>query len=160
MPFNPEDLNEEDILNFLHSQQAQQPNNTDLAPEQSLEQLLMSLILNPAEADAKRIRLVDDPYSGIMSEIREKVIINQAGVIEKIQEEIVNVCTLADGSAFNGYGIVRCQNCGGVVKEENTTRCLCGKVICISTGCAKGSGSYLFCSTWHRILNFLGFSLR
>ena len=152
-----QNFSEEDLLNIIREQNNQNP-------ESNLEQELMNLILNPNEVSTTRIKLVETPVSGMLSEVREGVMLNPAtGNIEKIQEQIIYFNSFDDGSTMNEFGILRCQNCGNLVREENTTRCLCGRIICISENCAKWSGlrNLFFCSKWHKFLGgTLGINLR
>jgi hypothetical protein len=135
-----------DILNLLQEQHLTPSAN------QSLEQFLIEGLLNPAEKTVRRIRLIEDPNSSVISEIREELIINQEGDPEKIEEETINICSLDDGTPMNTYGICRCQACQRLVRAENLSRCICGKTTCIMCGRFDAKTGIWFCSFWHKIL--------
>jgi hypothetical protein len=141
--------NTDDILQILQEQQGNQ--NID----QDLEQALMNMLLNPAEKTTKQIRIVEDPNNSVMSEVREKIIINDEGFPEKLEEEIINVATLDDGSPMNSYGICRCQGCSRLVSVENLSRCLCGKTSCVMCGRFDAKNGIWYCCFLHKIIGKL-----
>ena len=96
--------------------------------------------------------------NGLILETKEGTVLNKAGFIEDIKEE--SSYMLDDGTSLNG--IVRCQTCHGVVKEENLERCGCGKTCCVRPGCGKFSKSTgrWYCCKWHAFLGYLGIGLR
>lgn len=148
-----EEMTPEDILQFLNRQQTGQ----DL--DSSLEQILMRQILNPTRLKTTRSILVDVTPDGIISEIREGTVLNPAGFIEELAEN--RLVMLDDGTSMGG--VVRCQTCDGIVKEENLRRCGCGKTCCVRQGCGQnvnGLAETLFCSGWHAFFGWLGFGLR
>jgi len=136
--------NMDEILDFLHQQ--------GLTPEQSLEQLLIERILNPAERTMRRILIVEEPNNPYINQVREEIIINEQGFPEKVEEEIVNVCTLGDGTPMNTYGICRCQTCHRLVSVENLSRCVCGKTTCVMCSKYDAKTGIWFCSSWHKFV--------
>lgn len=148
----------DDILQFLQEQQDNQN------PDQSLEQMLIEKLLNPEEKTVKRLRLIEDPNSPIVTQVREEIVVNQEGFPEKIEEETINVSTLDDGTPMNTYGICRCQSCHKLVSAENLSRCLCGKTSCVMCGRFDVKRRIWYCSFWHKLLGkiygFLGFGFR
>lgn len=82
----------------------------------------------------------------------------QDGSIQDVKYE--NIPVLDDGTSLTG--ITRCQNCQGVIKEENMKRCVCGLTVCVRAGCAKYSKSkdQWYCCTSHMIRDSLGLSSR
>lgn len=147
-------MNQEDLLNYLRSQQANQ------GTEDNLEQALINLLLNPTELTTKRIRLVEDPDADVIAEMREGIFVNPAGFLEKVQEEIIYVKMLGDGTSLNNYGIICCPACGNIVREHNSTYCPCGRTVCSTPGCAKAGRHGYYCSKIHAFFHALGFSLR
>lgn len=141
--------NIDDILNFLQEQETN-PNE-----EQSLEQALMNMLLNPAEKTTKRIIIVEDPSNPVMSEVREEIVINQEGFPEKLEEETINISTLDDGTPMNSYGICRCQGCNRLVSVENLSRCLCGKTTCVRCGRFDAKKGIWYCGFWHKFIGKL-----
>lgn len=152
----PEDLNINDIIQILGLQQ-NGPNS-----EQSLEQLLYNLILNPVKLQRQRIKLDENLGNDVLFELREGSIINEAGCIEEIQELVLNTNTFADGSPKNIYGITKCQTCGSIIREENIRMCPCGRTCCLVPGCGYYSRftDRWYCSWFHKLLGFLGIGLR
>ena len=147
-----QDRTKEDIIKFLQLQQT----NQNIEP--SLEQLLMNLILNPMRMSTTRAKLMDNQNNGLISETKEGIVLNEAGFIEDIKEE--NIYMFDDGTSLKG--IVKCQTCEGIVKEENLKRCGCGKTCCVRPGCGKfseSSGNW-YCCNWHAFLGYLGIGLR
>lgn len=140
----PEDI--EEILKAV--QQIQD----DPDMESSIQQELINQLLNPIELNSSRLRIVEEPENGVVSESREGVIINAEGYPEKIKEETINVMMLGDGTSLNPQGIVRCQTCSRLIKEASLSRCLCGKTVCIM--CARHNGKYdiWFCGRIHKFL--------
>jgi hypothetical protein len=153
----PSDI-DDDILQFIQEQEANQNAGQDI------EQQLLSLLLNPAETTSKRVRLVDDPDNNIISEVKEAVIVNPAGYLEKIQEETINTATLGDGTPLNSYGICKCMSCLQLVRIENLSRCLCGATTCIMCGRFDAKNNIWYCSRshkfWGKFLGFFGIGLR
>lgn len=147
-----QDRTQEDIIQHLNHRQHNQP------PDQTLEQLLMNLILNPQSTSTTRTRVVGNSNNGIISETKEGSRIHEAGFIEDIKED--RIYMLDDGTSLSG--VARCQTCGGTVKEENLKRCSCGKTCCVRPGCGKFSeakGEWYCCNS-HHFLRFLGIPLR
>ena len=124
-----------------------------------LEQLLMNLILDPVKTSIKRVRVVDGPSNGVLVETKQGLFIGPDGHLQEVEEEVIYLNALDDGTPMNQYGLSRCQNknCGCLVKEDNLTRCPCGQIVCIN--CARWSSltELWYCSAWHR---FLGGRLR
>ncbi|MBI9093126.1 MAG: hypothetical protein JEZ12_28275 [Desulfobacterium sp.] len=115
----------------------------------SLEQMLYQMILNPVRLTHQRISLSSDLADNVMFEIREGVIINENGYEEDMQELTINTNPLADGSPMNIYGVVKCQTCGSLIREESMARCArCLKVVCLAPQCAhySNSANAFFCS--------------
>jgi len=141
----------EDIVRLMQAGQGGQE------LEQSLEQLLMSQLLNPVQVSTARTLLANISRNGVISECREGSIINSAGVLEDIKE--VKVYMLDDGTSTSG--IVRCQTCGGIVSEKNLKRCDCGRTCCVRPGCGKylRSKDSWYCCRKHAVLGFLGLNL-
>ena len=132
-------------------------------PEQSLEKMLMQLILNPIELKTKRKVLVTTPNPhGITSEIREGHFINRHGIPERIEEERIHVRTLSDGTAVGDNGLNRCQTCNAVVSVSSIKRCPCGKTCCISKrcGCYVKKHDQWYCSKAHAVLAMMKVNLR
>jgi len=151
-----EELSQQDILRITQILQQQQSNQN---PEMTPEQFLMNTLLNPVRMKTTRNNIMDTENNSIVtSESREGSIINQDGYIEEIIEN--NVFMLDDGTSTSG--IVQCQSCYSVIKEENTRRCSCGKTCCLIPGC----GIYLkstqtwYCCLLHAILGFFHISIR
>lgn len=116
----------------------------------SLEQMLYQMVLNPVRLTHQRITLSNDLADNVMFEIREGVIINENGYEEDMQELTINTNSMADGSPMNIYGVVKCQSCDSLVREESVLRCArCLKVVCLSPGCAHYSNyaNAFFCSS-------------
>jgi hypothetical protein len=152
----PGDINIDELLQLLKLQQNEQNS------QETLEQMLLSLILNPIEVQRQRIR-IDDLGEGVVFELREGSIINENGYQEKIQELVINSKTFADGSPMNIYGVARCQNCGSLVLEDSIRVCqFCGRICCISRGCARVSriSGKSYCCRTHRFLGLFGLSIR
>lgn len=148
-----DEMTPEDILQFMEAQKRQ------LHPEENLEQLLMKMLLNPTRLKTTRSVLMDVTSDGVISETREGTVLNPAGFIEELSEN--RLVMLDDGTSMSG--VVRCQTCNGIVKEQNLRRCACGKTCCVRQGCGQGgdgSMETLYCSGWHAFYGWLGFSLR
>lgn len=108
-----------------------------LSPSESMEKMLMRLILNTSEVTTERkvVLLKSNPY-GVQSEKREAMFLNpRTGVQQKIREHIHYVGTYKDGTPAGDSGLVQCQTCGEIVSEDSLERCPCGKTCCISKGC-------------------------
>jgi len=132
---------------------------SDSITPDDIEQQLLNIQLNPNQTTIQRITMVDDPDSNLMYEIREGISPNAYGGLEETNELVINAAILSDGSPMNPFGLTRCQTCGGHVREENITRCLCGRTCCIR--CVRFSRrGHVYCSRFHRFLGFLGFNLR
>ena len=146
-----EDIKREEILKYL-----QQQGNQNL--DANLESMLMSLILNPLKMSTIRTQLMDNLNNGVISETMEGSVLNEAGIIE--DKKPVNMYMLDDGTSLNE--VVRCQSCGGLVKEKNLYRCPCGKTCCVRENCGKtDSNGRWYCSSWHRFLGgTFGMNLR
>ncbi len=148
----------DDILQFLQEQESNQ------SMSQSLEEMLIEKLLNPTEKTVRRIRLIEDPTDSVISQVREDLVMNPEGYPEKVEEEIINVCTLDDGTPMNSYGICRCQSCKRLVRSENLSRCFCGKTTCIMCGKYHAKTGIWFCSFWHKLLGkiygFFGIGFR
>lgn len=140
------DINE--LLQMLQQQES-------VGADQNLEEIILNMLLNPNEASIKRIRLAYDPENNLMSEIREGVIINQQGIPMRLEEEVINIHTLDDGTPMNRHGICCCPSCGARVMQENLSMCACRKLICIKCATYSKQGKW-FCSWWHRFLSWLG----
>jgi hypothetical protein len=151
----PEDIDE--ILQALNQQQGNSNS------EQTIEQLLMNLLLNPVKLKRQRIRIEENLNNGVLYELREGTIINEAGCLEEIEEIVINPQTFADGSPMNIYGIAKCPSCGSLVQEENLFSCACcGGTVCISQGClyySRFTGN-AYCSKLHKYLHILRINLR
>lgn len=151
----PEDVNINDIIAQL------QQHSNDRQP--NLEDILIQHILNPFRLERQIIRIVDNPESDQIYEIREGSIINQNGFQEEIQELLINVRAFADGTPMNIFGIVKCENCGSIVRDQSTTLCACcGKMCCLSPNCLQYSRltEKIYCSKFHKYLGLLGIRLR
>lgn len=147
----PENSEIQELMNLLHQQESQ--DSSDL-----LEQMLYQMILSPVKLQHQRISLANNLSENVMFEIRQGVIINENGHEEDMQELVINANALADGSPMNIYGIVKCQTCGSLVREESITRCArCLKITCLSSKCARYSRhlNAFFCSWKCKILSFL-----
>jgi len=134
-----------------------QQQNQNIEP--TLEQLLMQLLLNPAQLKTFKKNLTD--FKGnkiVIAQSQEESSINPSGYLDATNSE--DIVLLSDGTSL--CGITVCQTCGGVVKEENIRRCKCGQTCCIRKGCGKYSKSKneWYCSRWHKFLDWLGFNLR
>jgi len=132
-------------------------------PAESLENFLLKQILSPTEIKIQRTKIIDKPdLLGISSEKRESMFINEHGIPERIQEEILYIQTLQDGTPINKHGITRCQTCNSIVSVSSVQRCPCGKTCCISKGC----GCYVkrhdvwYCSKKHATIALLKINLR
>jgi hypothetical protein len=147
---------ERDINEIRQSTQQQQN------PEQTLEQLLLNL-LNPVRLSRQRIRVQNFPDSDVLYEIREAVIISPEGVLEELQELVINTDTFDDASPKNIFGLLNCPSCGSTVREGSIVICQhCRKICCAVEGCGTYSRSRnaWYCCGWHAFLGFLGISLR
>ena len=148
----PENSDMEQILEMLKQQGEQ-------GEVDSLEQMLYQMILNPVRLLHQRISLSNDLTDNVVFEIKEGVIINEKGYEEDMQELVINTNAMADGSPMNIYGIVQCQSCGSLVREESVLRCArCLKLICLSPRCAHYSNfaNAFFCSKkckWFSIIH-------
>ena len=152
----PEDIDMQDVIDMLSSQQDQQ------SSQDILEQVLLQLILNPTRVLRQRIRVQDNLGEGILFEMREATTINESGVQEEVQELVINTSCFGDANPMNIYGVVTCPNCGLLVREESIRICqFCGKICCISKDCGRYSftGKW-FCCRWHRVIGYLGVSFR
>ncbi len=119
-----------------------------------LKDALTSLLLNPNTANIKLSRLSANP-SNVLSETRTRTRINSRGDTEEIQEEIIHISMLDDGTSANRNGIVICQTCGATVREENIKRCPCGKTVCVRPRCGyKAISEKWFCSFWCILFHF------
>jgi len=109
----------------------------------------MNQILNPVQLKTKRTNLIDQKeHKKLISETRTASFINEKGFLEEIEEN--NIRMLDDGTST--CGVVICQTCGGVVKEENIRRCTCGKTVCIRPGCGYKTDNKWFCGFWHSLI--------
>lgn len=147
----------DDLRHLIRTLQEQQDN------QDSLEQMLLQLILNPVSAQRQIIRVDDDLEDGILFELREATIINEHGIQEERQELVVNPVCLGDGSAMNIYGVVRCSACGSLVMQDSIRVCqFCGRMCCISRGCGRYSKlrDKWYCSRKHRAMGLLGVNIR
>ena len=151
----PGEINIDELLRLIQLQQ------NDQNSQETLEQMLLSLILNPVEIQRQRI-VIDDLSEGVVLELREGASINENGYQEKIQELIINSKTFADGNPMNIYGVARCENCGSLVAEDSIRVCqFCGRLCCLSRSCARVSrNGKVYCSRMHRFLGFFGLSIR
>ena len=136
----------EEILRMFNSQQGAEPD---------LEQELLQQILNPMGAQRQRVRIDANIGDDVVYELRTGTFVNEKGVIEEIQELVLNPNTLADGSSMNIFGIIKCPKCNSIIKEESIrVCCFCGNFLCVVEGCgyySTLSGKW-FCSFKHRIL--------
>ena len=121
---------------------------------QDLEQDLLRQVLDPTGAQRHRVRIDPSIGDGVVYEFRSGTFINEKGVVEEIQEIVLNPNTLADGSSMNIYGIIKCPHCGSIIKEESIRMCcFCGSYVCVVEKCGYQSlGRKWFCSLNHRIL--------
>ena len=146
MPIDPEEL--------MRIIGAQEQTGQDT---QTLEQLLCNQILNPVKLQRSRIKIDDNLPEGVVFELREGTVINEAGHPEELQELVINPNTFADGSPMNLYGITTCPQCGSHIHEDNMVVCqCCNKFCCTVKGCANYSW---FLKKWFssRKCKFLGF---
>lgn len=150
-----DDLSTEDILKLI---QQQGNKNINQSPDTSVENILMSLIMNPNNKSTTRTQLMDKPSNGTIFETVEGTTLNADGFIEDIKQE--NISVLDDGTSMKG--VTRCQTCGGIIKEESLKRCPCGKTCCVIQGCGKYSKSkdQWYCCSFHLFLGYFGISLR
>lgn len=135
----------------------------DEVPAVDIEQLLMQMILNSSEVTSKRIKFVETQGIDVLSEVTESTRLDPAtGQNVNSEEQIIHANALDDGTPMNELGILRCPNCDSLGHESNTSRCLCGRIVCISEGCARWSRrrGMWFCSRWHRFLGWFGINLR
>lgn len=143
----PDSININELLQVLQAQEQ------DQNPEESIEQNLMQLILNPLRAQRQRIRIDNNIGDGVIFELREATIINEHGIHEELQELIINPQTFADGLPVNVYGVMQCPNCSSTIKTESIrVCCCCGRYLCTVKGCGYTSfDGRWFCSLSHRI---------
>lgn len=130
-------------------------------PQESLEQILMKVILNTTELRTQRTRIVaKKSFHGVSSEKREGVFINAHGVQETIQEEIKYVSAFRDGTPAGDPALTRCQTCGEMVSIDSLKRCPCGQTCCISRGCGVERKGIWYCSKVHALLTMCKINLR
>lgn len=133
------------LRKFIELQQLYNDDDDLLFGEQSLEQSLMNQIINPASIKRTRTNLIDNfGRKATISETRTAGFINDKGVYEEMQED--NIRMLDDGTST--CGVVICQTCGAVVKEENISRCKCGKTVCVRPNCGWKVSGKKYCSFW------------
>jgi hypothetical protein len=130
--------------------------------QESLEKMLMRMILNPVELKTQRTRIVvKSSFHGVSSEKREGVFINAHGIQETIQEEIRYVATFTDGTPAGDSQLARCQTCGQVVNIDSLERCPCGKTVCRSKGCGiyiEGHDQW-YCCKKHAVMRMFKINL-
>lgn len=129
-----------------------------IASPQTVEEMLLQLVLNPNRLKIERTILAQQVEGGVLGESREGTVMNAQGFLEEVKEQ--KFFMLDDGTSTSS--VVICQTCGGTVKESNLKRCPCGQTVCLRKGCARGGkhSEQWFCCTAHRFLYFVGFSLR
>ena len=139
----------EEILQMFNSQQD---------AGQDLEQDLLRQILNPLGAKRQRVRIDASIGEDVVYELRTGTFVNEKGVIEEIQELVLNPNTFADGSSMNIFGIIKCPQCKSIIKEESIrVCCFCGGYICVVEKCGFYStfNRKWFCSFKHRIFGLM-----
>ena len=152
-----DNINIDELLQLLQQQQNQQ---TD---QQTLEQALISMILDPVRLQRQRIRIDSNLGDGVVFELREGTIINEHGIQEDIQELLINPETFTDGNPMNIYGVVRCPNCRLLVMQDSIRVCqFCGRICCLSRGCGRYSKfmDKWYCNRKHRAIGLLGINIR
>jgi hypothetical protein len=147
----------------LRPQPSSLPRQVIPVPEESIEKMLMKMILNPKELKTQitRIEPKRNPY-GVSSVKQEGMIVNSQGVQQQVQEEIKYVSVFKDGTPVTQTGFTRCQTCNQIVGIDNIHRCPCGQTCCVSQGC----GIYIerqdqwYCCKKHALLSMCKINLR
>ena len=109
-------------------------------------------MLNPNKLQKEQIRIVDHSENGVLKQKIKATRVNEAGFQEELEEEVLYIHMLDDGTAAGDLGIVICQTCGATVKEKNIHRCTCGKTCCVLCGEYSEKNDQWYCGFWHSLL--------
>jgi hypothetical protein len=147
----------------LRPQPPSLPRQVIPVPEESIEKMLMKMILNTVElkSEVDRHEVKSNPF-GILKQTREGMFVDpQTGAQHRSKQNIKYVATYKDGTPAGDSGLVKCQNCGEIVSVENLERCPCGKTVCIICGIYIEKYDCWFCCRKHAVFGgTLGINLR